>query len=460
MKKLFDIIPEKFFSIFTSKNRQLYVDALFILRDCFSADELIIRRDYYAQQLKEKLGRRLDETDFSEDEECDISEEENDYLIPDVAGIIIRKLEACGWVGIELIENQFVKQIFLYDYASDFLDFLDKLIKDENKVLEKNIKASYALLKIADTPADKVENLKDAYDNFISFERELIKIYTNIKTYHKRSISIDKVNDIMQEFLKIYQENINKKYISPLTAKNSVERYRTEIKNIFTSWFASPDLGNMIKAYASQKQISDKEAEDNLRRWIDVIEEKMDTTLPSLVNKIKEKDSTYKDRTISRIKYKSRTGRNIRKALLDVIKRSTKNDKMMYELQSSLAVVSMSVYDKFSLYNRKTGESVYNGEELRVSRFTSDTSSFDDIIYEYRRSIANDDIDEFVLSCLADKDEVSSCAFSIATYKDFALFILAVIRGEERDAPFVVIHNGGFCIVNSAKIPDLSFKRR
>lgn len=82
--KLFDILPQNFFNILTSPNRQLYVDALFLLQDCFSVDDLVIRRDYFAERLREQLGNILEESSI-EDDELDSSKSDS---ISDKASLI------------------------------------------------------------------------------------------------------------------------------------------------------------------------------------------------------------------------------------------------------------------------------------------------------------------------------------------------------------------------------------
>lgn len=52
--KLFSKIPDRFFSVLASGNKELYVQALFVLRQAFKT-ELVIRRDELTAMLMDAL---------------------------------------------------------------------------------------------------------------------------------------------------------------------------------------------------------------------------------------------------------------------------------------------------------------------------------------------------------------------------------------------------------------------
>ena len=64
---LFDKIPENFFSILVSKNKNLYIDALFVLRDAFK-QEMSISKENIISRLINSLEDEINQEDFSEDE--------------------------------------------------------------------------------------------------------------------------------------------------------------------------------------------------------------------------------------------------------------------------------------------------------------------------------------------------------------------------------------------------------
>lgn len=66
--KLFERIPDKFFSVLTSSKKELYVETLFVLRQAFKT-ELVIRRENLTAMLMDSLESSILQADFSEEAE-------------------------------------------------------------------------------------------------------------------------------------------------------------------------------------------------------------------------------------------------------------------------------------------------------------------------------------------------------------------------------------------------------
>lgn len=64
---LFSRIPDRFFSILVSQKKELYVQALFVLRAAFKS-ELVIKREELAAMLMDSLESQIEEADFTEEE--------------------------------------------------------------------------------------------------------------------------------------------------------------------------------------------------------------------------------------------------------------------------------------------------------------------------------------------------------------------------------------------------------
>ena len=72
---LFSRIPGNFFSILASPKKELYVEALFVLRQAFKTELVIKRKDLLAMFM-DSLEDQFNEADFSEE-----AEEEGDGCI-------------------------------------------------------------------------------------------------------------------------------------------------------------------------------------------------------------------------------------------------------------------------------------------------------------------------------------------------------------------------------------------
>ena len=121
--ELFKRIPDKFFTILTSGKKDLYVEALFVLRQAFKT-ELIIRRQDLTAMLMDSLETGMLQADFSEEaEELGIGNEGIEG-ISGKAHLLIRKLRDTGWLEVEYERNSFDENITVPDYAIAVIDLL------------------------------------------------------------------------------------------------------------------------------------------------------------------------------------------------------------------------------------------------------------------------------------------------------------------------------------------------
>lgn len=64
---LFDVIPENLFSILASKNKRIYVDALFVIRESFK-QEMSLPKQNLIVMIISKMEDEILQTDFEEEE--------------------------------------------------------------------------------------------------------------------------------------------------------------------------------------------------------------------------------------------------------------------------------------------------------------------------------------------------------------------------------------------------------
>ena len=58
--KLFDILPEKFYSILTGKNKQVYASSLLLLYNLVNDNDMYVKKDEFLRSLKEKLSNEIE----------------------------------------------------------------------------------------------------------------------------------------------------------------------------------------------------------------------------------------------------------------------------------------------------------------------------------------------------------------------------------------------------------------
>ena len=119
---MFDTLPSTFFNLLVSKNRELFVNALFVLRKAIRQDLYITREDL-ARRIAISLEEQIKETSL--DEEDDKFESEDLTSTNSKALYIIRKLRDYGWINIDFnAKNSFEEYIAVPAYSTLAINFL------------------------------------------------------------------------------------------------------------------------------------------------------------------------------------------------------------------------------------------------------------------------------------------------------------------------------------------------
>lgn len=141
---LFDILPENLFSILSSPNKRIYMDALFVVRESF-VQEMSIPKDELAILISSKMEDELlqiQEDDDNEGLENSLSER---------AYYILRRLKWAGWIETEIEDRTFEENIILPDYTIEILNLLYTLTHKKNLEYNSYAYQTYATLKVAIT---------------------------------------------------------------------------------------------------------------------------------------------------------------------------------------------------------------------------------------------------------------------------------------------------------------------
>ena len=142
---LFDKIPENFFSILVSKNKNIYIDALFVLGEAFK-QEMSISRENIIARLINNLEEEFNQEDFSDEDEAN---ELKDNNVSSKAYFLLRKLKWAGWIELEMQRDSFEEYIILPDYSIKFINLLYSIVEEKQVEYNSYVFATYSSLKLA-----------------------------------------------------------------------------------------------------------------------------------------------------------------------------------------------------------------------------------------------------------------------------------------------------------------------
>ena len=154
--KLFDFLPQNLFSILSSKNKEIYIEALFVLRKTFK-QEMTIKKSDLISMIIASLDEKILEMDFSEEEvEENISIYEKNLNNPSaIAHWLLRRLKETGWIEIEYQIDSFDENITLPDYSIKLINILYSFTDSTTREYNSYVHSTYSSLRTAEEERDK-----------------------------------------------------------------------------------------------------------------------------------------------------------------------------------------------------------------------------------------------------------------------------------------------------------------
>ena len=193
---MFDTLPNTFFNLLVSKNRDLYVSALFTIRKAIRQDLYITREDL-ARRIAISMEEEIKNANL--DGEDDKFESEDLNSINSKALYIIRKLRDFGWINIDFnAKNSFEEYIAVPSYSTQAINFLYALTSEAEQEYNSLVYSTYAALKMADSDNnDYYDALVTAYKNTDRLNESLANLYYGIRSIEQRIAENIEINDVV-----------------------------------------------------------------------------------------------------------------------------------------------------------------------------------------------------------------------------------------------------------------------
>lgn len=455
---LFDKIPENFFSILVSKNKNIYIDALFVLREAFK-QEMTISRENIISRLINNLEEEFYKEDFSEEDEA---HELKDNNISSKAYFLLRKLKWAGWLEFEMQRDSFEEYIIIPDYAIKFIDLLYSIVEEKQVEYNSYVFATYSSLKLASMEKDETYNaIITAYNNTIQLINELKSLYNSLGRFHRKMSNQDNVNAIVNQHFFEYKD-YSDEMIFPRFTRDSVPRYKSPIREMLNSILADKErLEKTIRVASQNKKYKTREEAENdildkIRTVLEVYE-----NIDATMNEIERKNTDYVRASVHRIQYLLTNDKELKGKLVNILKNS-KDEKVLEEMEKKANLLRQEYVGKDSIYIRNSNDKRKQGKPMPLKEQSEiDMKTF----YEFAKSLenvySNKRINEFMEKNFKGKPFISSMEIELNTVEDLILLILATIKADKSGKSFYYIEDSEEIINNNGyKIPNIKFIRR
>jgi len=460
---LFNIISDNFFSILSSKNKEIYLEALFVLRKAYKQQVMISRDDIISMLIANLEDKLLD----VETEEDEVPREKN---LSSMAHFLLRKLECTGWIEREYASNSFEEYINLHDYSIKILNTLYEITDITAREYNGYVYSTYSLLRTADQDRDDYmySALYEAHKKTHELVDELKSLLNNIRRYHQMLGNENEVREILKGHFDEFKELIGDRIYHPLKTFDSVPRFKNPILAMLKNWMFDTDaIETMVNSALLRKSYKNREeaVEDILYMMGDIVDiyEKID----SLIKEIDRKNAAYTRASVERMQYLLNTDRSIKGKLIEILKRTANNDEISDKLQQAMGeeinIFPVKYLDEFSLYSKKNRKDRKASEPLKVEMdFDQDEllKELEDFKDRVKNSFSHQRIMEFMKGQFKDRLEIESRDIKLMNDEDFVMLILASLKHDEINSFYSVDFKEGYVLNGGYRLPHMKFRRK
>lgn len=456
---LFRRIPDRFFSILSSEKKELYVEALFVIRQAFKT-ELVIQQEDLAAMLMDALEGQMQDADFS-DELTEEGAVEQTANLSGKAHLLLRRLKSTGWIETEYETRSFDENITVPDYSISVINLLYDLSEEKVKEYNSYVYATYAaLVNAGDNPDYVYQALFAAWQNTIRLIDELKSLFNNIRRYYSRIPNENDVNNLLRDHFDEYKAKIFDTIYYPLKTIDSVPRFKHGILAVLNSWLSDEEIQRrIVEQGISRRVFMDEESgREEMFSMINFVADSFDG-IEEMIEEIDWKHNEYTNASIEHIRYLMNVDRGMKGKLIELLKASNRHDVMVM-MQDNITVYRHSYFNQRSLYSKAARTVREEGTPLALESQPQLEGVVEDFLNDVRRQYTNKKIDGWVEVRFDGADSFSSEDIGIAGTEDFILFLLGTLRGREKSAAYTVEFLNGYVTKNGNLLPKAVFRKK
>ncbi len=351
-------VPGDFFSILSSPNRELYLAALFVVRDAFE-DELVIGKKELREQILISLENSIAQADLSEDvEEGEVIDKELLKSLPGKASFLLGKLIHKGWLCEEDSKQGFERDIVMPDYATDMLEVLYRQTLPRTELADSDVFSTYAVLSMADEEDEPrrartmSRALKVAAENAGQLSKTFRNLYYYIGKYYKEHADDEQVRDMLEKrFKEGGEQSVIDAYYHPLKTSDSIALYGGDILRFVRNLEKEPELIRQMAQSDTSAEMAGLDEEERIleiRRRIDVIYRTF-SEADNKIDMITDRNADYNRRFTQAVIHNLRSDNSIVSKIVRIMKGMEDNKAYSMKVQSGLNAVRSTFIDERSL---------------------------------------------------------------------------------------------------------------
>lgn len=448
MKFAYDI-PDFFWSLFRSVNRELYMEALLKINEEYQYNNYYLSREVCLQVLD----------DWNESRRIWLSPEEFETekdLLQTPSKRILNWLIRTGWLKKLEDFSTLSTNIVIPDYAAVFLTAFEELVHpsmDETEVYIQNVYAT--LFSFKNDSNIRLGMLRTALVNTRKLNKALQDMLHNMDQFFDRLLKQHSYKELLSEHLEGYvEEVVNRKY-HILKTNDNFYLYKTDIKKCLQEM--REDISWMECAQAK----AEREGQEDVLGMINAIERGFDDIEHRIAN-LDQEHSKYIRATVTRMNYMLEDNFDTKGLVVQLLKMlgdHPERDERIERIGQKMNLSDFEIISERSLYKkrkRKDFAANMESEEKTEELSREDVLRFNKIQTRYGQA----EIEDFIESHMID-NHLAVEHLSVDNDEIFEKLILAYDYSTRRNSKYQVIKRDDPLIDNGHyRYPALTFVRR
>ena len=460
-------IPDKFWGLFRSVNREAYMEALLNINEEDQYSNYFLTREVCIQVLSDmyikkhfQLKQEEDETEFD--------------LLETPASRTLKWLLRTGWLKKLEDYNTLATNIVIPDYAAIFIDAFERLGSEDMEETEIYIQNVYAtLFSFKNDSRVNLSMLRTALVNTRRLNKALQDMLHNMDKFFGRLLDQQSYHDLLKEHLEGYVEEIVRKKYHILKTSDNFYIYKTDIKKCLRDMRENEEWIGLVRERS--KAMGD--TKDDVVDLLDMIERGFDDIEHRISNMDKE-HTKYVRATVTRLNYLLSGETDTKGLVVQLLNQMSaavteeqntqvenRGNGYSYEEMLQLTGERMNM----SLLEMLSEKSLYKRRKPRedfISQMAEDETIEDlnreDVLKLNRilQRYSKQEIEAFIEEHMKD-DVMDVEKLKIADEESFEKLILAYDYSTRRNSKYIVLEEDTPQIENGCyKYPALKFVRR
>lgn len=449
-------IPDSFYSLFRSYNRETYVEALLRINEEYQYNNYFLSKELCLQVLSEYFSRKKISIMREEQE----TEEDVKESFP---SRILNWLLKTGW--LERLEDyeQGVTNIIIPDYAAIMIEAFERLSSGEEEEAEIYIQNIYAILFscLNDGKAGS-SLLKTAAVNTKKLNKALQDMLHNMNRFFSRLLEKNTYGELLREHLDGYVEEIVRKKYHILKTSDNFYQYKSDIK----VWLKEMEEkeNEALKSLLEQEQSSNRAKIEEKERNLSFIDEirRGFADIERRISNMDREHMKYVRATVTRMNYLMNSDRDMKGLMIDLLNQisgSGQKDAMLDAVAKKVRLEHLQVLSPHSLYRKRKGRKTFL-EELKPDEALQELDREEVLrLNRLHTRFGKQEIVSFIEDRMQDGVLEVKKGF-VRDEADFEKLILAYDASFRKDSPFYVKRLEAEIEDEKYRYPGMVFYRR